>query len=190
VTKRGRELAKKKNLSGRYAVTGDIRGFSISNSKATMAREQGLASMEFPGRAIYMVGLHPSMPYCPIPRLVALFARGATCAGNPRAPRTQPGASTGFLYAVVLKAPMERVNFHDNGNRGGFHHRFGGSAAGQGSDQGAMFGRGGFPLATGRFHPGHVGRGPHLGVVFKKPVDTKKSTPLIPSVFEKTGRIR
>jgi hypothetical protein len=122
VTKRGRELAKKKNLSGRSAITGDIRGFSISNSTATMGREQGLASMEFPGRVIYMVGLHPSMSYCPVPRLVALFARGATCAGNPRAPQTRPGAVTGFLYAAVLKAPMERANFHNNGSIGGFHH--------------------------------------------------------------------
>jgi hypothetical protein len=58
---------------------------------------------------------------------------------------------------------MESGNFHDNGNRGGFPRRYGGSATGQGSGQGAMFGRGAFPSATDGFHPGHAGRGPHMG---------------------------
>jgi hypothetical protein len=40
---------------------------------------------------------------------------------------------------------------------------FGGSAAGQGSDQGSMFNIGGFLLTTSGFHPGHAGHGPHLG---------------------------
>jgi hypothetical protein len=48
-----------------------------------------------------------------------------------------------------------------------------------------MFGRGGFPLATGGFHPGHPGHGPHLGVVFKKPADTKKLAPSDSIGFQK-----
>jgi hypothetical protein len=82
---------------------------------------------------------------------------------EPRAPRSRPRAATGFSYAAVLKAPMERVNPHGNGNRGGFQRRFGGSAAGQGSGQGTMFGRGGYPAASGGFHPGHGGHGPYMG---------------------------
>jgi hypothetical protein len=124
VIKRSREPAKEKNPTDRSVVTGDIRGFSISNSKGVVGRDQRLETKEFSESAIYTAGLQPSVSYRPVPRLVALFARGARCAVNPRAPRTWPGATTGFSYAVILRAPMERVNPHDNGNRGDFQRRF------------------------------------------------------------------
>jgi hypothetical protein len=83
--------------------------------------------------------------------------------GKPRPPRTRPRAVTGFSYAAVLKASMERANSHDFGNRGGFQCHFGGSTASQGNGQGAMFGRGGYPSVNGGFLLGCGGRGPFMG---------------------------
>jgi hypothetical protein len=70
------------------------------------------------------MGVHPNVSYCPVPGLVALFARATLCARNPRAPRSHPWASSGFSYAPVLMSRMDRGNFNDNGNRGGFNIGF------------------------------------------------------------------
>jgi hypothetical protein len=64
------------------------------------------------------VGLHPSVPYQPVPGLVALFARTAgSSTRNPRAPHTRPCAATGFSYAAVVSSPMDSGRFN-GGNRG------------------------------------------------------------------------
>jgi hypothetical protein len=80
VSKGGREPASEKNHTDRSVVMGDIRGFSNSNSKEAVGRAQELETKESSGRVVYTVGLHPSVPYHPVPGLVALFARGARCA--------------------------------------------------------------------------------------------------------------
>jgi hypothetical protein len=66
-----------------------------------------------------MMGFHPSVSYRPIPSLVALFTRGASCTGNPRAPHSRSCAATSFSYTDVVKSSMEHRNFNGNDNRGG-----------------------------------------------------------------------
>jgi hypothetical protein len=55
------------------------------NFEAVVGWVPGRTIKEILERAIYMIGLHPNVPYHLV-RLVALFATGASCTGNPRAP--------------------------------------------------------------------------------------------------------
>jgi hypothetical protein len=109
-----------------------------------------------------MLGLYPNTPYRPVPGLVALFGRASSCPVKPRALDTRPCGVTRFSYAAII------MNLTENGRGGkgtGFQQRAGASMAGQGSGQGSMFGRGGFPLATQGFHPGYDSRDPYSGYV-------------------------
>jgi hypothetical protein len=77
--------------------------------------------------------LHPNVSYHPVPGLVALFARAASCTRNPRAPHTHPHATTGFSYTIVVKSPMENGKFND-GNRG-YNQQYGGRQLGKARDK-------------------------------------------------------
>jgi hypothetical protein len=147
----------------RFDVSGDINAISNLNFEEITDRALGRTDRESSQWAAHMIGFHPNVPYRPVLGLVALFARASSCAGNPRVPHSHPRASSGFSYVAMLRSTMEQGNFNDATNRGGFNRHFGGSVSGQGSGQGTMFGRGGFPPAMNGFHPGHAGCGPHLG---------------------------
>jgi hypothetical protein len=141
-------------------IPGVVKGFRISNFKKGLGRDQAQANCGKRTGAGTKMGLHPNVPYRPVPGLVALFARQSSCSVNPRAPIVQPRAVTGFSYVAVAMHPSE----NGRGNRvSGSQQRFGSSASGQGSGQGAFFGKGGFPPAHQGFHPGFAGRGPYAG---------------------------
>jgi hypothetical protein len=92
--------------------------------------------------------------------LVALFGRASSHPTKPRVPHTQLCAVTGFSYATVTMNPVE----NGRGGRGTRFQQWAGvSTVGQGSGQGSMFGRGGFPSMTQGFHPGYDSRGPYSG---------------------------
>jgi hypothetical protein len=64
-------------------------------------------------RIIDTMGLYPSMPYQPVPGLVALFARAApSFSRNPRAPHSLPHATTVFSYAAIIKSLMDSRKFN------------------------------------------------------------------------------
>jgi hypothetical protein len=66
-----------------------------------------------------------------------------------------------LLHAAVTMHPAE----NGRGSRGsGNQHRAVGSATRQGSGQGSVFGRGGFPVGQG-FNPGYACRGPFSGYI-------------------------
>jgi hypothetical protein len=48
------------------------------------------------------MGLYQNMLYCPIPGLVALFARASLLPRNPRAPLTLSRAAIGLSYTAVV----------------------------------------------------------------------------------------
>jgi hypothetical protein len=112
-------------------------------------------------RVVTMLGFHPSMPYRPVLGLVALFARGASRGGNPKALHTCSCAATGLSFVEVVMASMERGSFNDNGNRSDGRQRFGGVPPGHGGGQVSMFGWGGFPPVNNGFHPSHAGCAPY-----------------------------
>jgi hypothetical protein len=64
------------------------------------------------------LGLHPNVPYQPVPGLVALFARAAASSTqNPRAPHSRSLAATDFSYATIIRSPTNSGRFN-SGNRG------------------------------------------------------------------------
>jgi hypothetical protein len=113
-----------------------------------------------PNGARDTLGLYPNSSYRSMLGLVALFGRASSHPTNPRAPHTQLCAVTGFSYATVTMNPVE----NGRGGRGTRFQQWAGvSTVGQGSGQGSMFGRGGFPSMTQGFHPGYDSRGPYSG---------------------------
>jgi hypothetical protein len=108
------------------------------------------------------VGLHPSVPYQPVPGLVPLFTRTAgSSIQNLRAPHTRPCSVTGFSYATVVSSLMDSDRF--NGGNRGTAQRFGGSMSGQANGQGSTFNHGSFNLVNQGFHPRYAGHGPYMG---------------------------
>jgi hypothetical protein len=108
------------------------------------------------------LGLHPNMPYHPVPGLVALFARVASYTRNPRAPHSRPLAATEFSYAAVVRAVAKDGGRFNGGNMGA-NQRFGGAPLGQSSGQGSSLSRGGFQPGNQGFHPGYAGHGSYTG---------------------------
>jgi hypothetical protein len=108
----------------RSKVTGEVRGSQGSNFKRKACHnqdDQWVAGLERTGKSL---GFHSSVPYRPIPGLVALFARRAPRTENPRAPRTRSCTSTGFSFAEVVRTSMDRGSFNGNNIRGGNGRRF------------------------------------------------------------------
>jgi hypothetical protein len=135
-------------------------GVQNSNCNRYVGRALGQRELGNTKGARGALGLYLNMPYRPVPRLVALFSRASLLPRNPRAPLIRPRAATSFTYVAVVMEPTD----NDRGSRGiGQQQRLGGSIVGQGSGQGAMFGRSGFPLANQAFNPGYAGRGPYSG---------------------------
>jgi hypothetical protein len=141
---------------------GDVSGWCSPKFESHLGLEQGTHGVASVDRAQIVLGFHPIMSYRPVPGLVALFARGASCMTNPRAPHSKSCVAKGFSYADVVRVTMEHKNFGGSGSWGGNEQRIGGMPSGYGGWQGSMFGHG-FPLVNTGFHLGHVGRAPYSG---------------------------
>jgi hypothetical protein len=140
-------------------ISGAFKSFRNSKFKQVVGQVRVQHQFEYPKGGDITMGMYPNVPYRPVPGLVVLFD-WVSCFGNPRAPLTHSCIVTGFSYAA------DAINLVDNirGSRGnGTQQWFSGLVAGQGTGQGVMFDRGGFPPTNPGFHPGYVSRGPYTG---------------------------
>jgi hypothetical protein len=148
-----------KNVHAGSDVSGEFNRNQISKFDQSMGQTP-IQRVLNPIGVVSVLGLYLNVSYPPIPGLVVVFGRASSTPGNPRKPLVNPCIAFGLSYAAVVMQPMEN---NRSSREFGYQQCVGGSAAGQGSGQGTMFGCGGFPPVNQGFHPGYACRGSFSG---------------------------
>jgi hypothetical protein len=138
-----------KNVHAGSDVSGEFNRNQISKFDQSMGQTPVQRVLN-PIGVVSVLGLYLNVSYPPVPGLVAVFGRASSTPGNPRKPLVNPCIASGLSYAVVVMQPTEN---NRSSREFGYQQRVRGSVARQGSGQGAMFGRGGFPTGEPRFPP-------------------------------------